>query len=256
MCAFQPSETARVTHLGVPRRNGAARTVWQTPQQVRYQIGLAVLVQAAACGGNEGIALEAAPAAYAAVYCERAIACCETAELEAMLGSGVADSVSCEAFVTRVFGNEFIADTRRAVELERATYDDVAMAGCLEHMRTRECSDLARPLRFTTLSATCAPVRVALVPIGGECDHDFQCTSGACAGSGDHQVGRCEVVPAPGAPCPTGDCGRSAYCDRSGATAVCAPVNADGGTCTSSLGCESLQCSTGTCGPPVSCDGR
>jgi len=211
----------------------------------------------AGCGDDApGVALEAAPAAYASAYCERAVACCETAELQTVLGTEVVDRAGCEAFITRVFGNELIDDTRRAIELGRASYDPVAMSACVDHVRNDDCRHLARVLRLMTFPRECPSVRIGRVELGGECDHDFQCANGACANSADHAIGQCQSVPAVGEPCPAGDCGPSAYCDRSGATAVCAPINGDGGACTSSLGCESLQCSGGTCAPPATCDGR
>lgn len=211
----------------------------------------------AACGDDaSGIELEASPAAYASAYCERALACCETVELQTMLGMDVVDRASCEMFITRIFGNEFIDDTRRAIQLDRAGYDPIAMAACAEHVRNDDCIHVARVLRLMTFPRECALVRIGRVAVGGECDHDFQCVTGACAGGADHSAGQCIDVPAIGAPCPTGDCGASAYCDRTGATAVCASIESEGGTCASSLGCESLQCTAGTCAPPTSCDGR
>lgn len=218
---------------------------------------IALLCAVAACGdGATGIALESAPEAYASAYCERALACCETSELQAMLGSGVVDVASCEAFVARVFGNEFIDDTTRAVAMGRARYDGDAMAACVDHLRADTCEHAARVLRLMTFPQECAAVRIGEVAIGAECDHEFQCASGACTGGADHTPGRCEEPAAIGAPCPTGDCVPGAYCDRSSADPVCAAVGGMGAACTSSLGCESLNCSMGTCAPPVSCDGK
>ena len=211
----------------------------------------------ASCGDDaSGIALEAAPAAYAAAYCERALACCETAELQMMLGMDVIDRASCEPFIARVFGNEFIDDTRRALQAGRATYDPNAMAACVDHVREDDCVHAVRVLRLMTFPQECAPVRIGRVGVGGECDHDFQCVTGACAGGADHAAGQCIEVPVIGAACPTGDCGPSAYCDRTGPMPVCTAINAEGEACTSSLGCESLVCDAGICAPPASCDGR
>lgn len=223
---------------------------------MRQLVPVLVIVSLSACGDDSSIALEAAPAAYASAYCERALACCETAELQSMLGTEVVDRASCEAFITRIFGNEFIGDTRRAMTAGRARYDGDAMAACVDHLRDDACLHAVRVLRLMTFPQECAAVRIGRVEVGGACDHDFQCVTGACAGGADHATGQCEGIPEIGAPCPTGDCGPLAYCDRTGAMPVCAPIRADGETCTTSLACESLNCATGTCAPPLSCDGR
>lgn len=207
------------------------------------------------CGDDGGIALEAAPAAYASAYCERAFACCEATELQAMLGSGVVDRPSCETTLSRVFGNEFVDDTQRAIAQGRARYDADALATCLEHLRGDDCVHSVRVLRLMTFPTECASVRIARVEIGGACDHDFQCVSGACSGGADHASGQCVEVPGLGAAC-DGDCGPSAYCDRSGATPVCAAIAAVGAPCTTSLGCESLNCVMGVCAAPATCDGQ
>lgn len=214
-----------------------------------------VLVSLVACG-DAGVPLAEAPSAFASAYCERVFACCEPVELDALFPDGaVGDRATCEVFVARVFGNEFIDDTRRSQAGGRATYDPAAMAACLEHLRADRCTHLAQPLRRMTFPAECAPVRLPRVAVAGECDHDFQCETGACASAGDDASGQCTEVPALGAPCPTGDCGPAAFCDRSGPAEICAPINPDGGACTSDLGCESLECLDGVCVPPTLCDG-
>lgn len=224
--------------------------------QVRFR-HVAVLCLIAACGDDAaGIALEAAPSAYASAYCERALACCETSELQTLLGADVIDAASCEAFITRVFGNEFIDDTKRAVAMGRARYDANAMAACIDHVRGETCVHAARVLRLMTFPQECAAVRIGQVAVGGECDHDFQCATGACTGGTDDAAGQCEDAATVGAPCPTGDCERGAYCDRSSPMPVCAPIAAIGDACTTSLGCESFNCAMGSCAPPTSCDGR
>ena len=209
-----------------------------------------------ACGDDSGaIALEAAPAAYASAYCERALECCETSELQAMLGVDIVDRASCESTLARVFGNEFVDDTRRAIAEERARYDGDAFAACVEHLRGDDCVHAVRALRLMTFPSECAPVRIARVENGGACDHNFHCMSGACAGAADHATGQCVEVPGLGAPC-DGDCGPSAYCDRTGPAAVCAATAAQGAPCTTSLGCETLNCVMGMCEAPATCDGR
>lgn len=210
----------------------------------------------AACGdGASGIALQTAPSAYASAYCERALACCETSELQMLLGTDVVDAASCEASIACVFGNEFVDDTTRAVAMGRAGYDADAMVACLDHLRADACLHAARVLRLMTFPPECAAVRIGQVAVGGECDHDFQCVTGACTGGADHAAGRCEDAAAIGAACPTGNCVAGAYCDRSSATPVCTAIGGIGERCTTSLGCESLNCSMGACAPPLSCNG-
>lgn len=218
--------------------------------------GLAI-ASSIGCGDDaSGIPLEAAPSAFAAAYCERAFACCETSEVQTLLGSEVVDRPSCEAFVARMFGNEFIDDTMRATAAGRARYDADAMAACIEYLRSRACVDSTRVFRLMQFPQECGAVRIGAVAIGGACDHDFQCAGGTCAGETDQATGSCEELPAIGAPCPGGDCGPTAYCDRSGVTPICAVIAATGEACTTSLGCESLNCAMGVCSPPLSCDGR
>lgn len=223
---------------------------------MRSFVALGVFLCSGGCADDSGaIALGAAPAAYASAYCERALACCETAELQAIVGNDVVDRASCEAAITRIFGNEFIDDTRRAIAMGQARYDGDAMAACVRHLRTDVCVHAVRSLRLMTFPMECDPVRIGQVQLGGACDHDFQCATGACTGGADHATGQCEEVPAIGAPCPAGDCRAGAYCDRSGTTPVCAAVSSQGETCTTSLGCASLNCAMGVCGPPLSCAG-
>ena len=216
-----------------------------------------IVLAACACGGDAGVALSNAPEAFAAAYCERAFACCDAAGRMALqFGAEITDEASCRAHVARVFGNEFVDDTRRAGAEGRASYDPDAMQACVDHLRADTCVHLAATLRRMTFPPECAPVRVALVANGEPCDHDFQCVSGACAVvGGDHAIGACAEVPAIGAACPTGDCGPTAYCDRRGESDVCAPIRADGEPCTSSLGCESLTCVDGVCTAPAFCTG-
>lgn len=222
---------------------------------MRHIAILLAAIPVSGCGTDGGgIALEAAPAAYASAYCERAFACCEAAELQAMLGSDVVDRASCETSLARVFGNEFVDDTRRAMAEGRAQYDGDALAACLDHLRDDDCVHAVRVLRLMTFPAECSPVRIARIEVGGACDHDFQCVTGACSSGADHATGQCEAVPALGAAC-TGDCGPSAYCDRTGPTPLCAAIAAAGAACTTSLGCESLNCVMGVCAPPTTCDG-
>lgn len=210
----------------------------------------------AACGdATSGVELKAAPAAFASAYCERALACCEMGELQAIVGDDVVDRASCESAITRVFGNELLDDTTRAIAMGRARYDADAMAACIEHLASDACVHAVRSLRLMTLPSECPPVRIGQVEIGGACDHDFQCATGACSGGADHATGQCEEIPAIGAACPTGDCGPGAFCDRTGATPVCVAIASEGERCTTSLGCSTLNCSTGVCGPPLSCDG-
>lgn len=235
-----------------------ARTVRTRHTDTAMKFAVVCVVALAGCGEPEpaGVALDEAPAAYAAAYCERVFACCEASELDALLpSSGVGDRSECEAHVARVFGNEFVADVLRAEEMGRAKYDPVAMAACLDHLRTDPCAHLARPLRLMTFPRDCAPVRLPRVSIGDACDHDFHCVSGVCAGAVEHSDGRCEAVPATSGPCAAGDCGPDAYCDRSVTeTGTCELIASVGSPCRSALGCESLSCTNEICAPPL-CDG-
>lgn len=236
---------------------------------MRTRLGLSIAVALlAGCGDDArsdqpdaGVSLESAPAAYAAAYCERAVACCTVDELADLLPGAsppVTDRASCEAQVARVFGNEFLSDTSRAEAEGLADYSPEAMAACLEHIRADGCVHLARVLALTVFPEECAPVRIPQVSLDGACDHDFHCETGYCEGGGETTTGVCAELPVLDAACPDGRCVSGAYCDRSvDPGGICAPLLADGETCTSKFVCESFYCDgqPGVCAPPVTCDG-
>lgn len=211
--------------------------------------------------GPAVVPLDEAPAAYAAAYCERIFACCDAGEVGAQFPSAdppVTDIASCEMHVARIFGNEFIDDTRRAIAARTADYDPAAMWGCAAQLRAGECPQLARVFQLMVFPESCPTVRPPRVATGGDCDHDFQCESSLCVGGGATQAGRCEERPEAGKPCLDRQCVAGAYCDS--ATGSCAPLERDGTTCTSPFQCQSFACvgampDAGRCGSPTTCNG-
>ena len=225
----------------------------------------------ASCGGDAdpdaaiGIRLDEAPAAYASAYCARVFACCDATDLATRFPGAdppVTDVATCESYVARVFGNEFVADARHAETMGWARYDGAAFASCMDHLRADACGHLARVFALMVFPAECAPARVPLVSAGGQCDHDFQCIAGVCVGGSETQIGQCATAPAIGTACVGGECGPEAYCDRSvDPDGTCAALAPDGAACTSALACASFTCVgaspgvPGACAAPTVCDG-
>lgn len=221
------------------------------------RIALVVII-AGSCGDDGAVALDQAPRAYAEAYCARLFACCEVAEVAEVLRGfdPPSDEPACIELVTRVFGNEFVDDMRKADAAGHARYDGVAMQACMTELEATSCPDLARVFRFMTFPTTCRLVRIPLAASGASCDHDFQCTTSYCAGGGETTLGSCAELPRIGEACPDSRCVDGSFCDRSlDAAGRCAPLRSDGMPCSSALACESFSCNGGTCGPVASCDG-
>lgn len=210
-----------------------------------------------ACGsGSASVALDDAPDAYARAYCDRIFSCCSSDEIAnrfATVTPPVTDAASCRSYIARVFGTEFVDDTRTAEASGRARYAGDRMAACLDALQTAACPDLARVFALLVMPDACSPPRIPLTEDGAPCDHDFQCISSLCASSGSDSAGTCAAAPAAGAPCASGKCG-AGYCDRSaGSDGVCVAIGDAGAACSSALACRSLVCNAGVCGAPTTC---
>ena len=197
----------------------------------------------AGCGRVEpeqGVALTAAPEQIASTVCPKAYSCCTPGQL---MGNDLAgtDEVSCESQTTQAFRDQLSA-VQDAQQAGRARYDGARVKSCLETIRASSCESLGVTNHFSGIPG-CEKFVEPLVEVGGACVNDWECK---VEGGGRCREGKCEALPAAGAPCADKQCAAGAVCDPDG---TCVETRAAGGSCTQAVQCPSLQCTDGTCAP-------
>jgi hypothetical protein len=124
-------------------------------------------------------------------------------------------------------------------------YCDPGTKTCAPNKKSGSCADApdACASGYACVdSGTCAVYRGR----GEHCGVDARCGLGwACID------GICGPAPGVGSACAVNqagiDCSNAAYCDTSGATAVCRARKPGGATCTDYAECQSFACTAGTC---------
>ena len=204
------------------------------------------LASGAGCGRVDpepGVALSAAPEQIASTVCPKAYSCCTPSQL---MGNDLAgtDELSCESKTAKAFRDQLAAvqDSQRA---GRARYDGTRVGSCLETIRASTCETLGMTNHFTGIPG-CEKFVEPLVEVGGTCFNDWECKTADASAAGRCHEGRCEALPAAGAPCADKRCAVGAVCDPND---TCVETRAEGQSCTQAVQCPSLQCTNGTCAP-------
>lgn len=147
---------------------------------------------------------------------------------------------------------------------QRIAYDAEAAAACVAAIRGARCGELSVEASDEPTPG-CAPFITPLVPEGGTCEHDYECTTDLCAWPavpGGPRV--CEPRRIIGQACDISGCVPGSFCDTHtpDGMAICAVERSTGQVCHYEFECESGDCSSapqtpGTCRPSRQhCDGN
>jgi hypothetical protein len=206
-------------------------------------LGAWVGVAAGGCGGVSGIPIDQTATRIANTVCPKAYMCCTADEL-GMNGEAGTDVATCES-MTKSNYQSILSVLQGSVDQKRAVYVSSKLDTCLANIQSMDCGALNLTNHLTGVPG-CESFTTPLVQVGGACSQDYECIQGWCnvpttSTNGD---GTCAAFLGPGQDCTSSggsSCGPSQVCDSN---ELCEPVSDIGGTCTDSLQCTSLNCSS------------
>jgi hypothetical protein len=238
----------------------------------RSAVTLLTTALLAGCGGVHGIPIDATAKRIAEDVCSKAWVCCSVAQLEGNDSSGASAASDtqpctddrspcvreCEAKTAEDF-RRYLVDIQRSVDQKRAIYEDAKVEACLSKIRQDSCEQLNMVSHLTAVPG-CDVFTTPLVTMGGDCGHDYECTTGWCKPAAGGGGGTCDA-PMSGMACsPEQPCGQGFACDGRGTDVatddMCVTVQENGATCASGVECKSGNCSSSggagmTCQPAV-----
>jgi len=180
---------------------------------------------------------------YVTSYCEKLLACCESAQLSDKFdGAVVADRASCESEMDLLGLLEL--SLRASLEHARIELHEGALDACLQTLEALPCADFrAQPLML------CDGYVEGLVPEGQACSSDYECAGDSYC-DGDLDV--CKRLPVEGEAC-TEKCAEGVYCQIGESGAHCVAKDDNGAPCNYATTCKGGACAisegatSGTC---------
>lgn len=207
---------------------------------------LTITLASIGCGGGGGDDIPLADLAreLAQVACEKEFDCCPQ-DSAAEFNSEAECTTQLQGFMS------FLTAAIQASEAAgRARYDSANAGDCIALLRGLDCTEFQAEVDLVG----CEQFIVPLVAAGGECEQDFECTTGYCKNDGASELGTCDTLPALGQACQF-NCAQGAYCDFG--TGNCEALKADGTECVFDDECQSNFCDdstgTGLCGLEPAC---
>jgi hypothetical protein len=218
-------------------------------------VALAMLVTLAGCGssssGGGSVARENFVSESAKATCHHLYGCCDATELMADPTWGTTEA-ECVTMQTPVLTSA-VMNLLAGVDAGRIVYHADRAKQCLDSIAALSCGwGIYYSTRYVS---GCAHVFDGTVATGDACTLDEECMSGFCSPTG------CAARLAVGEACtsPTA-CQDGLYCPVS-AGDHCVAVAKIGQACEVSISCENNSCvipdgqTSGTCGPPMMCNG-
>lgn len=163
---------------------------------------LAIVLGLGGCGGGDddgdGLPLAEVEAAWAAVFCEQTLRCCDGEE-RAFFDQALGPAEECgEAWRQFVSEEKWLGDWAMIVASGEASYDAALGAACVDHLRSLSCADwsafaneqnaAAGVACMTMFQLSCPPLEAAVcqrIAEGDACDpmcEDLYQCDGFCAG--------------------------------------------------------------------------
>jgi uncharacterized protein (TIGR03382 family) len=225
----------------------------------RFLTGSVLTAALLGCGSVSGIPIEQTANDFAKAICPKAYDCCTQAQLMANDSAGMTEA-ECETKTASDFRIQ-LQQRQEAENKGRAKYDQAQADACLAAIRAATCSDLTTIRSLAGLPACHSTFATPLVPVGGQCQQDFECIDSVCQKDAGAFDGVCAAGAAAGASCATQHCAQDLICDGRAASDasddVCVAEQDNGATCNDGFDCKSRNCvgdGTGakTCQAPAS----